>query len=54
MASVQFPRDEGLKKEAQYYEHLQRSYQSKSLQYAFFAQRLATKVVTLYSLNINT
>ena len=44
MASVQLPREEALDKESEYAIQLFTSYQSKALQYAFFAERAATKV----------
>ena len=54
MASVEHPREEGLKKEYEYYQYLLRSYQSKSLRYAFFAERAASKVHHIKFTLINT
>lgn len=42
-ASVQFPYEEGIKKEEELFQYLRRSRQAGALQYAFFAERSVPK-----------
>ena len=44
MAAVQYPFERGLEKEMEFAAVLFQSGQARALQYAFFAQRAATKV----------
>ncbi|KAK2502531.1 hypothetical protein MC885_015788 [Smutsia gigantea] len=46
-AAVKYPYEVGIKKEEELFMYLQKSGQARALQYAFLAERKATKVITL-------